>query len=175
MKPSKALILLVGVPGLSLAQPCTDIKDDAERLACYDAQNAPTPAAVEEAPLPAAPPAAAAVPAVTPAPEPEVAPMVEPEPETARELSAVSSDDFGKRERVEAPTQSVTASIVRVQEAGNVDYLYLDNGQVWRETGGDSGVRFKEGKSVTITEGVLGSYDLRMEGRNRKAKVRRVR
>ncbi len=175
MRPSKALILLVGVPGLSLAQPCTDIKDDAERLACYDAQNAPTPAA--EAPLPSASPAAAAIPAVTPAPEPEpeVVPMVEPEPEPARELSEVSSDDFGKRERLEAPTQSITASIVRVQEAGNVDYLYLDNGQVWRETGGDSGIRFKEGKSVTITEGVLGSYDLRMEGRNRKAKVKRVR
>ena len=90
-------------------------------------------------------------------------------------MSAVSADDFGKRERVEAPTQSITATITRVQEAGNVDYLYLDNGQVWRETGGDSGVRFKEGKTVTITEGVLDSYDLKMEGRNKKAKVKRVR
>ena len=168
MNPSKALILLVGVPGLSLAQPCQDIKDAGERLACYDAQKATTPAA--EAPIQSAPPAAAAaVPAVTPEPKPE--------PEPARELSAAPapSHDFGKRERVEAPTQSITASIMRVQEAGNVDYLYLDNGQVWRETGGDSGVRFKEGKSVTITEGVLGSYDLKMEGRNKKAKVKRVR
>jgi hypothetical protein len=165
MNSSKALVLLVGLPGLSLAQPCQDIRDDAERLACYDAQNAPAPAA--EVPTPSAVPAAVAVPAATPTPEPE--------PEPARDLSAVSADDFGKRERVEAPTQSITATITRVQEAGNVDYLYLDNGQVWRETGGDSGVRFKKGKTVTITEGVLGSFDLTMEGRNRKAKVKRVR
>jgi hypothetical protein len=174
MNPSKALILLVGVPGLSLAQPCQDIKDGGERLACYDAQNATRPAAEAEVPIqPASPAAAAAVPAVTPEPKPEP----EPEPEPARELSAAPapSHDFGKRERVEAPTQTITASIMRVQEAGNVDYLYLDNGQVWRETGGDSGVRFKEGKTVTITEGVLDSYDLKMEGRNKKAKVKRVR
>ena len=169
------MILLVGIPGLSLAQPCQDIIDDGERLACYDAQNATTPAAEAGAPIQSAPPAAAATPAVTPKPKPK--PEPEPEPEPARELSAApaQSHDFGKRERVEAPTQSITAGIMRVQEAGNVDYLYLDNGQVWRETGGDSGVRFKEGKTVTITEGVLGSYDLKMDGRNKKVKVKRVR
>ena len=36
-------------------------------------------------------------------------------------------------------------------------------------------MRFKEGRKVTITEGILSSYDLKMEGYNKKVKVKRHR
>ena len=39
MNPSRVLVLLIGLPSLTLAQVCTDIEDNTERLACYDANN----------------------------------------------------------------------------------------------------------------------------------------
>jgi hypothetical protein len=36
-------------------------------------------------------------------------------------------------------------------------------------------LRFKEGRRVTISEGILNSYDLKMEGYNKVVKVKRVR
>ena len=47
-------------------------------------------------------------------------------------------------------------------------------GQIWREVE-DSNFRFREGRKVTISEGILGSFDLQMEGYNKIVKVRRVR
>ncbi len=164
MKTANYVCVLVAFPGLTLAQDCADIKDDRERLACYDAMNKPA------ATQPAAP-------VQESLPEASSAPPPRPEPEPVREVRSPpdSAENFGLKERPEDRQLSVTAKIEKLEKAGSVDYLYLDNGQVWRETGGDSGVRFKKGKMVTITEGALGSYDLLMEGRNRKAKVRRVR
>jgi hypothetical protein len=174
MKSSKYFVLLATVPGLAAAQDCADIEDDKERLACFDALHKPVRVPAEEvtpeleaAPLP--------VPAPKPEPEPEVVRAAPAERPTETGGSSTPPEEFGLREKDDGPKHSLTARIEKIQTAGNVDYLYLDNGQVWRETGGDSGVRFKKGKSVTITEGALGSYDLMMEGRKRKAKVKRVR
>jgi hypothetical protein len=54
----------------------------------------------------------------------------------------------------------------------------LDNGQIWKQLDGDSGTaRFKNksGDIVTISRGVLGSYNLVVEGRSALFKVKRVR
>ena len=150
MNQTRVLVLLAGLPGLSFAQPCKDIKDDAERLACYDAQDSASPAAEQEAPvLPAAPAARAAVAADLP-------------------------DEFGARKPDDAPQQFIEARIEKIEKRGSINYLFLDNGHVWREQR-DNSLLFKEGRSVTITEGILNSFDLKMEGARKVVKVKRVR
>jgi hypothetical protein len=52
----------------------------------------------------------------------------------------------------------------------------LQNGQVWRQTGGGelAGVSLEE-PEVTIEQGIFGTWYLRVEGYNSRAKVKRVR
>lgn len=165
MNRTSLIAVLISLPGLTAAQVCTDIKDDAERLACYDARNNP-PAKTSNA---SAPPAKApATPPVTERPAP-----VPPEPANGPVASS-SPGDFGRKESTEKPKQFIEARIVTVTTSGLIRYLRLDNGQVWREVE-NSNLRFKEGRTVTITDGILDSYDLQMEGYNKIIKVKRVK
>ena len=165
MNPTRVLIVLVGLPGLTLAQVCTDIEDDAERLACYDANKE----ASSTTPIVPAAPAEQQVP-----PAPAEASTGDPDNRDATTIAAPAPDDFGSAEPFDAAREYIEASIVEIATGGNIDYLRLDNGQVWREVE-ESRMRFKEGRKVTITEGIMGSFDLRMEGINNVVKVRRVR
>ena len=166
MKPSRVLVVLAGLPGLAFAQVCMNIEDDAERLACYDAKTEAS-SGVPEAPAGQQVPAAAA-------PAPTQTPVREPDNNTGTTIAADVPEDFGKKESLDAPREYVEATIVEIATGGAIDYLRLDNGQVWREVE-DSHMRFKEGRKVTITEGILSSYDLKMEGYNKIVKVKRVR
>jgi hypothetical protein len=162
MKPSRVFVILAGLPGLALAQVCTDIEDGAERLACYDAKNEASSAVPEALAGQQVPPA------------PTQTPVPEPDNNAATTIAAEATEDFGRRESVDGPKEYVEATIVEIATGGEIDYLRLDNGQVWREVG-DSHMRFKEGRKVTITEGILSSYDLQMEGFSKIVKVKRVR
>jgi hypothetical protein len=168
MKPKTALVLLAGLPGLAWAGDCSDIKDDMERLRCYDARNAPREVATDVVPAQPAPPAEEA-------PTPAPAPASVPEPETAETVRAASPDEFGKEEPIDAPREFIEARIDRITTSGAKEYYWLDNGQVWRQAGGSNRMRYRKGDKVTITEGVLGSFDLKVEGRNKIIKVTRVR
>lgn len=56
--------------------------------------------------------------------------------------------------------------------------VFLDNGQVWRQLQGDSEIATfsKHGtNSVTITRGLIGSYNLQIDGSDRIYKVKRVK
>jgi hypothetical protein len=163
MNSSKMAVLVLGLPALTFAQVCTDIEDDTARLACYDALNKESePAAIDvEQPDPS-----------------EQAPggsrSAESPGETATVVEADSPDEFGKREADDGPREYVEGTIVEIIKSGDIYYLKLDNGQVWREVT-NSTMRFREGRAVTITEGILNSYDLQMEGYNKIVKVKRVR
>lgn len=53
----------------------------------------------------------------------------------------------------------------------------LDNGQIWKQLDGDTGtarLKKKGGDIVTISRGVLGSYNLVVDGRSALFKVKRV-
>jgi hypothetical protein len=147
MKSNKIAVVLLGLPGLTFAEVCADIEEDEARLACYDAQSNGSAAAPAEL-EPPAPSSQIA--------EESVSPERPKDAETA--VEAGSSEKFGIRESDDDPKE----------------YVRLDNGQVWREVT-DSRMRFKEGRKVTITEGIMSSYDLRMEGYNKVVKVKRVR
>jgi len=165
MNPSRILLVLIGLPGLTIAQVCTDIEDSTERLACYDAKNE---ASATISKVPAAPAEQKVSPPLA------ETPVRETDNRTGTTIAADVPDDFGREEPFDAPREYIEASIIEIATAGDIDYLRLDNGQVWREVE-DSHMRFKEGRKVTITEGVLSSFDLKMEGYNKKVKVKRIR
>lgn len=179
MNPSRVVVLLVGLPGLTFAQVCSDIKDDGERLACYDATDKisttvpEAPPAQDALPAPAALPPAPSAPVETPKPEPEADVQSAPN-QTITKVASEAPEDFGKEKPLDAPREYIEASIVKITSPGGVNHFWLDNGQVWRENGYGR-KRYKEGRKVTITEGVLNSYDLEMEGLNKIIKVKRVR
>ena len=189
MISSRVLVLLLGLPGLTVAQVCTDIEDDAERLACYDASNEASSAVPEALPEEQVAPAPAQTPVPQPdnnagtviatdAPEEQVAPAQTPVPQPDNNagtvIAADAPEEFGNKEPLDAPREYIEATIVEIATSGEIDYLRLDNGQVWREVE-DGHLRYKEGREVTITEGIFSSYDLKMEGYNNIVKVKRVR
>ena len=162
MNLSRIFFLLLGLPGLTLAQDCAEVEDDAQRLACYDTRNeAPSPVPAE--------------PQASPAPIPtQESQTPEAGPEPGANVVAESVEDFGKDEPIDLNKEYIEATIVAIRTVGMIEYFRLDNGQVWREVE-DSGLRLKEGRKVTITEGILESFDLKMEGYNQIIKVRRYR
>jgi transcription antitermination factor NusG len=71
--------------------------------------------------------------------------------------------------------EGLTATILEVTtNPRKIDYLWLDNGHVWRETE-NSRVRFKAGRKVRIEEGIFRSFNMTMEGTDKIVKVRRVK
>lgn len=182
--------------GPALAEVCTLVEDDAERLACFDASvrcssieldrdrlqcfdrvYGPAYDSVESRVAQAADASGDANGDATVISEsPEADNPEHAAGDSVAAVAASSPEDFGKRESAELRREEyIEATIVEIRTTGlKIDYLRLDNGQVWREVN-DSRIRFKEGRGVTITEGVLGSFDLQMEGYNRIAKVRRVK
>lgn len=155
---------------------CSSIESDRDRLQCFDRVYDPAYDSVEPQIEQAADASGDTNGDMTVAAE-------QPEPNNPEDaagdsvaaVAASSPENFGKREPAEVRREEyIEATIVEIRTTGlKIDYLRLDNGQVWREVS-DSRIRFKEGRGVKITEGVLGSFDLQMEGYNRVAKVRRV-
>jgi hypothetical protein len=52
--------------------------------------------------------------------------------------------------------------------------LTMNDGQVWREIEGSSARRYSNGEEVTITEGMLGTYNMVSERNGRRVKVKPV-
>ena len=194
MNQSILVFLMSCLPGLAVAQTCADIQDDTERLACFDVtlsctsiqseierlacwdrartsgDDLPSLPAEERQEVPVHPSSAQAQ-----VLEPVDGSAVDGDSGVVETVRADSPDKFGEKKPLDAPRHYIEATIVEIKTSGlKIDYLRLDNGQVWRETE-DSRMRFREGRKVTITEGILNSYDLQMEGYNKIVKVKRVR
>jgi len=148
-----ALVLLAVAPqvGAQQAPRCSDLYDDAQRLACYDAafgkparpssaapgarapasaSTSATPPAVRATPVPAAPPAAAA----------PAAPVAQATPRAA-----------GDRKNVSATISDVS------HRADGRFVVTLDNGQVWSQLERDSTAAVATGDQITVRPGVFGS------------------
>lgn len=147
-----------------LFMACAAEKDDARRLACFDA-------AVVRAGT------AAASPPRTPS---GVAPAG-----TAAAVPLSKEERFGLRgdlkqekeqkapELAELDELQATVTQVATKPHGEL-VLTLDNGQVWYEIKANSGIRVKVGEQVTIKPGALNSYSL-VAPNGRSSKVTRVR
>ena len=151
---------------LSEIAKCADIAEAAERLKCFDA-------AVPRAKSALAAPA-------------------QQEPKKglwdwfgfARPpKSATKAEDFGKPAPPPASGEEITelrAAVVEfARNPRGKSVFILDNGQVWRQLDGDSTVVLDPAPQttmkVTIEPGVLGSYNLTIEGRTGLIKVSRLK
>jgi hypothetical protein len=149
----------VAAPNLEAAMAsCASQSDAAARLACYDAVAARMKTAAEA--VASSPPAAAVT---TPAAPAVVADA--PKPQTAtgfggEHIKDPAHDDVIPAEDVE----EIHAKVTAVTFAANGRFtVTLDNGQVWRQTQGETErFRFSKtgGDAVTISRGFWHSYNL---------------
>lgn len=154
---------------------CADVAAAAERLACYDAAASGAKNAL----------------ATTPAVEQKVAVQTQEEEEGGGVLEwfglskpVTKAEDFGRPPApVTAGPKEVTSISSNVVELAKNAYgrsiFVLGNGQVWKQVDGDQtevrDPRKGEAMTVSIEKGLLGSFSLRIEGRNGIVKVRRVK
>lgn len=160
--------LLIPSPALAASptaafMACAAEKDDARRLACFDAavvQAKAQPAAPAGATA-AAPAAVAAVPVLT--------------KEERFGLRGDLKEEKAKQapELEELDQLRVKVTKVAAKPHGEL-VLTLDNGQVWYEIQANSGIRVKVGDEVTIKPGALGSYSV-VAPNGRSSKVTRSR
>ena len=169
----------------SALQRCAGLATDDQKLACFESivsagRVEPDPAAApaaEPAPEPVAAPAAELAPAAIVETAPEPAPEASP---AAAAPAAASAEDFGREhlETVEeARSETLAATVVDVTETRHDELVFhLDNGQVWQQME----KRYypyprNQQFDITITQGMLGEYQLRVGGEGRKVTVKRVR
>ena len=140
------------------APRCSDLFDDVQRLACYDAAfgkpvrpgNASSPAPVAQAPVAPAQsqaPVQASTPApvrapAAPAPGARIAPVLE-------------------APRAERAPSSLVAAISALRTLADERFVVtLDNGQVWEQLERDRTAEVKVGDRVTVRKAALGSFVL---------------
>ncbi|MEJ2513640.1 MAG: hypothetical protein P8080_02330 [Gammaproteobacteria bacterium] len=147
---------------------CAQIRDDAERLACFDRVARQQREAIETPP-PAPAPAAPAQPANSTPPPPPPAP-------------ASTADDFGAEQTQAAAAETEDSSkVMRTRIVGYFDgftgdtELTLENGQVWRQTDSARLPVQETNPAVVIEKGFFGNYRLSVEGFNRSIRVKRVK
>jgi hypothetical protein len=182
-----AVLLLAALP--ALAQPaqdparglvqCSTVTDPAQRLACYDAL-VPQARATLGPPQAQAPPAQADSFGLPATREQQTTPDqfgAERVPPAA--AAPPPAPGAPARPAAPAPIDSITAGVTEFATTplGKV-VLVLDNGQVWRQLDSDSGKpqfrRAGENK-VTISRGLIGSYNLTVNDGRASIKVRRIR
>ena len=164
-------------------QRCLKVYGVMDRLACYDDVARGTSATVSR-PLPPAPPPAPANPvtAAAPPPSPRTAQpgfgynSAAPSRQTTPE--AFGSENI-QRPASASPVDSITAAITDFSFTPQGRFiLTLANGQMWQQIEGDV-VRpmldHRHTRSVTISRGLLGSYNLSFSDQRGRFKVERTR
>lgn len=134
-------------------QACVALESDAARLACFDAVMSGSTEVEEE--------------------------VREARVQESRENFGLSETQVRERgglseSEVEIVVNS-TVTAVRKEPRGAITFA-LANGQVWRTTSaGNMRYELKRGDQVSLSEGLLGSYRARVEGRLGVLGVRRIR
>jgi hypothetical protein len=143
MKMIAVSVTLLATSGILFAadeagQRCAQVRDDAERLACYDhAFGKPTAAAT----------AATTAPVTAPAPKEQFGFT---EGQVAR--------NSGQSAAQTAP-ESVTAAITALDVRRDGKFVVtLDNAQVWAQSEFNSQADVEIGDRITVRRGMLGSY-----------------
>ena len=97
----------------------------------------------------------------------------------AQQSLVPSAEGFGKPPAPTPQVERITATVRELLKTPRGQAIFvLDNGQTWRQLDGDD-VRVMEpqpGKSmnISIERGILGSYNLLIEGRNGLIRVQRI-
>ena len=145
-------LILFSIPAFSSnsdIQKCIDIADPSARLNCYDALFQENKSIKETLAIP-------------------------------QKTKVVKIDEQKKKDYgLEKPKDdfSITAKILNVNKRGNYKiYITLDNGQVWRSVK-DIYDRdpVSKGQTVTISEGFMSGYVMKVAGKKTSLRVRRVK
>ena len=145
-------LFFLSMPTLSYnseAQKCIDLVDPSARLSCYDALFQKNKSIKE--------------------------PIGIPEKTEVIEIDEQNTKDFG----LEKPKEdfSITAKIVSVNKRGNYKiYITLDNDQTWRSVKDIyDRTPVKKGQTISISEGFMSGYVMKVQGKKTSLRVRRVK
>ena len=131
------------------AQKCTDLVDTSARLSCYDALLQENKSIKE--------------------------PIRIPEKTKVIKIDEQKTKDYG----LEKPKEdvSITAKIVKVNKRGNYKiYITLDNDQTWRSVKDIyDRTPVNKGQTVSISEGFMSGYVMKVQGKKTSLRVRRVK
>ncbi|MCO7223058.1 hypothetical protein [Pleionea sp. CnH1-48] len=171
-----SMIGLLSTSSLLASDPmaCTQLNDDKQRLACYDAifkskaqikATPPKPVTPAESPIRRMPPAATANP---PAPVSKPSPQVQ---------AANDEDIFGMEHKIAraAPTAISSVAVGSFTNWKKKMLIKLENGQQWKIVGSKSMYHKVTNPNVTIEKGAFGAFYMGIEGINGRIKVRRVK
>ena len=145
-------LFFVSMPAFSYnpgAQKCTDIADSSERLSCYDALFQENKSITEAKIIP-------------------------------KKTAVIKVDEQKKKDYGLAKPKedfSITSKIVNVNKRGNYKiYITLDNDQIWRSVKDIyDRTPVSKGQKVTISEGFMSGYVMKVEGKKTSLRVRRVK
>ena len=131
------------------AQKCIDLVDPSARLSCYDALFQENKSIKE--------------------------PIRIPEKTEVIKIDEQKTKDYG----LEKPKEdvSITAKIVKVNKRGNYKiYITLDNDQTWRSVKDIyDRTPVNKGQTVSISEGFMSGYVMKVQGKKTSLRVRRVK
>ena len=130
-------------------ESCAGIKDNTDRLSCYDNLYKATK------------------------PEDSMVHKIIP----AQSKQAVVPENFGLKEKLNSSTPQGVSAVIKSTSAlnnGRVS-INLDNGQTWRSNNDPGRLRLKPLTKVTITESRIGGFVLKAEGQKGFVRVKRVK
>ncbi len=143
-------------------QKCAIIKNAAERLFCYDSL-----AANLDAPAPAVPVRAKPAPATS----------ITETRETPASDQAAENENFGLelQQAREGPDEINSRYDGSFKGWSGNTIFRLENGQVWRQAEADRLKMNAERPMITIKRGWFGVYYLKVEGANKRIRVKRIK
>ena len=145
-------LILFSIPAFSSnsdIQKCIDIADPSSRLNCYDALFQESKSTQET--------------------------LAIPQKTKVVKIDEQKKKDYGLEKQKD--DFSITAKILNVNKRGNYKiYITLDNGQVWRSVKDVyDRTPVSKGQKVTISEGFMSGYVMKVEGKKTSLRVRRVK
>lgn len=164
------LILLVAVSFKAvghdvskLLQQCALEKNALKRLVCFDEISQ------HSAPSPKAPEATKQV---------EASPA-QPSKKTtqATPVKTIPAKEFGleHKPKLEELADSIVANVVSIKKDPYKKYIItLDNGHVWKQSD-STRLKLTVGEDVIVKRGLLGSFFMGKEGKNKRMRVKRLR
>ena len=139
----------------STIEDCIKIEENEKRLACFDLVTQATNRNTEE---------------------PEAANISKSQRKTIVQKVKDQVKDFGLTKKEKKEVLEITSKITRLKLQNNYNLLVvLDNGQTWRSVEKIRRVRLKEGQTVTISEGFVSGYSLKVVDKKIAIRVKRIK
>ena len=139
----------------STIEDCIKIEENEKRLACFDLVTEAANKITEE---------------------PEAAKVSKSQRKTIAQKVKEQVKNFGLTKKEKKEVLEITSKITRLKLQNNYNLLVvLDNGQTWRSVEKIRRVRLKEGQTVTISEGFVSGYSLKVVDKKIAIRVKRIK